>query len=216
MARKMRSNSKTHKNFGNTIDRGEIMEVKIEDLKKMMNSSNTALVVWDVQNMLVNRIFNKDEFINNLKKVIEAARKAGMPVFFTKITPLPDKFESQARKLAYRGGFGNMKKEDFELYLEPAKDETVFNKHTASIFVGTPFELMLNNAGIKNILFTGIATEIGVESSAREASNKGYLPIIIKDCVSSSDKEAHERSLKNLDKMMVLADSATISKALME
>ncbi|MGC8537639.1 MAG: isochorismatase family cysteine hydrolase [Candidatus Micrarchaeia archaeon] len=190
------------------------MEMKAEELKGIIKPENTALVVWDVQNMLVNRIFNKDEFITNLKKVIEAARRAGMPVFFTKITPLPDKFESQARKMAYKGGFGGMKKEDFELYLEPAKDETVFNKHTASIFVGTPFELMLNNAGIKNILFTGIATEIGVESSAREASNKGYLPIVIKDCVSSSDKDAHERSLKNLDKMMVLADSDTISNVL--
>ena len=139
MARKMRSNSKTHKNFGNTIDRGEIMEVKIEDLKKMMNSSNTALVVWDVQNMLVNRIFNKDEFINNLKKVIEAARKAGMPVFFTKITPLPDKFESQARKLAYRGGFGNMKKEDFELYLEPAKGRDRLQQAYGQHIRGHPF-----------------------------------------------------------------------------
>jgi hypothetical protein len=45
-----------------------MMEVKVEDLKKMMKPSNTALVVWDVQNMLVNRIFNKDEFINNLKR----------------------------------------------------------------------------------------------------------------------------------------------------
>ncbi|MEM0148591.1 MAG: isochorismatase family cysteine hydrolase, partial [Candidatus Micrarchaeaceae archaeon] len=162
----------------------------------------------------VNRIFDKDEFVANLKKVINAARKVGMPIFFTKITPLPDRFESQARKLAYKGSLSNARKEDFDLHISPAEGEIVFNKHTASIFVGTPFELMLNNAGIKNILFTGIATEIGVESSAREASNKGYMPIIIKDCVSSSDKDAHERSLKNLDKMMVILKSEDIVKAL--
>lgn len=188
--------------------------MKAEDLKKVITPANTALVVWDVQNMLVNRIFNKDEFVGNMNKVIDAARKASMPIFFTKITPLPDKFESPARKIAFKGGFSNATKEDFELYMSPADGDTVFNKHTASIFVGTPFELMLNNAGIKNILFTGIATEIGVESSARDASNKGYMPIIIRDCVSSADKDAHERSLLNLDRMMAIAASGEVINAL--
>jgi nicotinamidase-related amidase len=188
--------------------------MKADDLKKIAGPENTALVVWDVQNMLVDRLFNKEEFVQKLKGVIDAARKAGMPIFFTKITLLPDRFESRARKMAFRGGFSNVKKEDFDLYLEPGEGETVFNKHTASIFIGTPFELMLNNAGIKNILFTGIATEIGVESSARDASNRGYLPIIIKDCVSSSDKEAHERSLKNLDKIMAITDSEEVIEML--
>jgi nicotinamidase-related amidase len=190
------------------------MEMRANDLKKVVEPKNTALVVWDVQNILVNYIFNKDEFVQKLKAVIDAARKAGMPIFFTKITPLPERFESQARKMSFRGGFSNAKKEDFDLYLEPASGEVVFNKHTASIFIGTPFELMLNNAGIKNILFTGIATEIGVESSARDALNRGYLPIIIKDCVSSSDKDAHERSLKNLDKIMAITDSSEVIKML--
>ncbi|EQD29334.1 isochorismatase hydrolase [mine drainage metagenome] len=190
------------------------MEMKASDLSSIMEPENTALVVWDVQNMLVNRIFNKDEFLQRLEKVMEAARKAGIPVFFTKITPLPDRFESQARKMAYKGSFSNIKKEDLELYLKPTDNEIVFNKHTASIFIGTPFELMLNNAGIKNILFAGIATEIGVESSAREASNRGYMPIIIRDCVSSSDKDAHERSLQNLDKMMAISSSEEVISAM--
>ncbi len=190
------------------------MEMKATELKNILRPENTALVVWDVQNMLVERIFNKPEFVSRLDSLITAARKAKIPIFFTKITPLPERFESAARKLAYKGSFSNMKKEDFDLYLKPSEGDTVFNKHTASIFVGTPFDLMLNNAGIKNILFTGIATEIGVESSAREASNRGYLPIIVKDCVSSSDKEAHERSLLNMDKLMALASSDEVSQAL--
>jgi len=40
------------------------------------------------------------------------------------------------------------------------------------------------------------------------------LPIIIKDCVSSSDKDAHERSLKNLDKIMAITDSSEVMKML--
>lgn len=190
------------------------MEMKSDELRKLMKPEDSALVVWDVQNMLVNRIFNKDEFAAKVGALVDAARKANVPVFFTKITPLPERFESQARKMAYKGGFSNAKPDDFELYMKPNDSDTVFNKHTASIFVGTPFELMLNNAGIRNIIFTGIATEIGVESSARDASNRGYVPIIVRDCVSSYDKDAHERSLKNMDKMLIIADSAEVAKAL--
>ncbi|MGC8478794.1 MAG: isochorismatase family cysteine hydrolase [Candidatus Micrarchaeia archaeon] len=188
--------------------------MKAEQLKSIIKPENTALVVWDVQNMLVERIFDKQEFAERLGSLINAARKAKLPVFFTKITPLPDRFESAARKLAFRGGFSKAMKEDFELYFKPEEGDTVLNKHTASIFIGTPFDLMLNNAGIKNIVFAGIATEIGIESSARDALNRGYLPIIAKGCVSSSDKASHERSLLNMDKLMAIASSEEIEKAL--
>ena len=190
------------------------MKITASDLNNLISKSNTCLIVWDVQNMLVNNIFNKEEFTEKTKKVIEAARRAGIAVFFTKITPLPERFESPARKMAFKSGFTNLDKNDFELYFAPIEGETVFNKHTASIFIGTPFELMVNNAGIKNMLLTGIATEIGIESTAREALNRGYMPIIIKDCVSSSDKEAHERSLMNMDKLMPITEADEVIKVL--
>ena len=45
---------------------------------------------------------------------------------------------------------------------------------------------------------------MGVESSARAASNRGFYPVIITDAVSSFDREAHSRSLENLKNMMIL------------
>ena len=47
------------------------------------------------------------------------------------------------------------------------EEEMVITKHTASIFIGTDFERMIRNAGITIIIFSGIATELGVESSTR-------------------------------------------------
>ena len=47
------------------------------------------------------------------------------------------------------------------------EEEMVITKHTASIFIGTDFERMIRNAGITTIIFSGIATELGVESSTR-------------------------------------------------
>lgn len=179
------------------------------EIKDFLKPEKSVLVVWDVQEALVNAIFNKNEFIQNVKTVISKARSKNIPIFYTKITPLPERFESAARKLFYRGGFN-----PGEIYpdLKPEPGDFVLNKNTASIFIGTNFEYMIRNASIQTIFFTGIATEIGVETSARHAMNLGFLPVIIEDAVSSGDKEAHERSLTNLRKMMVIMKSSEIIK----
>jgi nicotinamidase-related amidase len=53
-------------------------------IEEILDPSHTALVVWDVQNLNVSRIFNKEEFISNLSLIIELARKATVPIFFTR------------------------------------------------------------------------------------------------------------------------------------
>ena len=88
------------------------------------------------------------------------------------------------------------------LAVQPREDEVVINKHTASIFIGTHFEQMIRNAVIDTIVFTGISTEYGIESSARDAFNRGFYSVIASDAVSSYDKEAHERSLENMRKLV--------------
>ena len=68
------------------------------------------------------------------------------------------------------------------LAIEPAHDEIVINIRgsaifidTASIFIGTDFERLVRNAGINTLIFTGIATDLGVESNARESLNRDSL-----------------------------------------
>jgi nicotinamidase-related amidase len=65
-----------------------------ESIKEIVNPEHTALVVWDVQNALVNNIFNKKEFLSNLKTVISKAREKGVSVIYSKITPLPPQYNS--------------------------------------------------------------------------------------------------------------------------
>jgi nicotinamidase-related amidase len=86
-------------------------------------------------------------------------------------------------------------------------DEMVINKGTASIFTDTGFERMLRNAGIITVVFTGIATEGGVESSARDAFNRGFYSVVLSDCVSSPYKEGHERSLENMKNLITITSS---------
>ena len=182
--------------------------------EEIPDPSHTTLVVWDVQNMFVNRIFNREDFTGNLSSVIELARRANVPIFFTRHQMLPIRFESLAI-LYTLSKFGldriaqTTTKEDLDFAIktkqfnqqeqqQQQQNEIVIDKHTASIFIDTGFEHMLQSAGIITVVFTGIATESGIESSARDAFNRGFYSVVVSDCVSSPDKEAHNRSLENM------------------
>ncbi|MGC8729758.1 MAG: isochorismatase family cysteine hydrolase [Candidatus Micrarchaeia archaeon] len=127
------------------------------------------------------------------------------------ITPLPERFESKARLASMKVWSLPKDPKMFELAVAHKENEIVIKKNTASVFIGTNFDLMARNTGIETIVFAGIATEIGIESSAREALNRGYYAVVAKDAVSSSDKEAHERSLANMSKLLIVYDSKALA-----
>lgn len=185
----------------------------IDEIAEFLQSGRSALVLWDIQKMLVESIFNREEFLENVKILAAAARKNNIPVISTKITPLPERFESAARRYMMRKrprGFG-ASPDAFDLSLPPEAKDIVMNKNTADIFIGTNFELMMRNAGISTIVFTGIATEIGVESSSRAAGNRGFFPVVVADAVSSRDKEAHLRSLENMKNLMPVVSTSELA-----
>ncbi len=97
--------------------------------------------------------------------------------------------------------------------ITPSNEDIVIAKHTASIFIGTHVEYLLRNRGIETIVFTGISTEIGIASSARDASNRGFYPVVVSDTVSSMDREMHELALKVLTRMVVVSSSTDIINA---
>jgi nicotinamidase-related amidase len=187
------------------------MEMNSE-LKEILNPSKTVLLIWDIQNRLVHSIFNTQSFMESNKNVISSAKKHNVQVIFSKITPLPYNFESPVRKYFFKNRLASMNQvpNGLDLTIEPNGSDIVIPKNTASMFIGTNFEILLRNAGITTIAITGIATESGVESTARDASNRGFFPVIITDAVSSFNQEAHNRSLENLKSMTIQLKSEEI------
>ena len=181
-----------------------------EELKKILDPKVSLFVAWDVHKALVDSSFNREEFLKAFNLALSAARKAKVPVIFTKITPYPKGFEPpNASLMRWRGSW---KPEDMVLVAEPQEGEIVVNKNTWSIFVGTNVELLARNSGRYVFVFTGIATDIGVETSARHAYALGFIPVIVSDAVSSSDREAHERSLANMRRFFPVITSEELSK----
>ena len=196
-----------------------------EDLAEIVDPRHACLVVWDVQAGLVSRIFNREEFLGNLKGLVEGLRTK-MPIVYTLITPPPREFGSAWNTYAMMRRFNvkeigklpnfmapGSKEREIPEAVKPAEGDVLLDKPTASIFVGTNFENMMRSRGITTVIFSGIATELGVESSARDASNRGFYPVVVSDCVSSMDREAHERSLRNLEKVVIVTRSAEVLKS---
>jgi nicotinamidase-related amidase len=197
-----------------------------QNLSEIVSPAHSCLIVWDVQNGLVDRIFNKDEFLRTISGFVGTLREK-MPVVYTLITPPPKKFQSSWALYSMMRRYNvadpdklprfmtpGSKEREIPEAVKPAETDILLDKPTASIFIGTNFENLMRNRGISTLIFSGIATEMGIESSARDASCRGFYPVVVSDCVSSPDKEAHDRSLKNMDKLMIVRSSSEVMKSL--
>ena len=198
-----------------------LRNLKIFDtLGEMVDPEHTALVLWDCQNGLVDGIHNREDFLESLKELLDAARLRKIAVVFSLITPVPAGFQSgwgiyQAMKRfklddpAQLPVFMQPGSPEAEINaaLSPAEDELVLNKYSPNIFFGTNFGQLMRSRGIRTILFTGIATEYGIEHSAREAAIRGFYTIVVSDCVSSRDKTMHEMALEIMRQICLVVPS---------
>jgi nicotinamidase-related amidase len=64
-----------------------------------------------------------------------------------------------------------------------------------SLFVDTPLDLRLKARGITTVVLAGVATDIGIEFTARHALASGYYSVIAEDATGAYTQEAHERSM---------------------
>jgi len=90
-------------------------------------------------------------------------------------------------------------------------------KRQWSAFHGTELDLQLRRRGIRTIVLGGVATQIGVESTARQAYEHGYELLIVKDATTSTVAEGHDMSMKHilprLGRLVESGDILTRSKA---
>lgn len=76
--------------------------------------------------------------------------------------------------------------------LAPRADEPVVTHARISAFQGTELNLMLRARGIDTVLVTGVATNVTVEGTARDAVGLGYRTVLVADACAASDGPAHE------------------------
>lgn len=183
-----------------------------QTLEEVCDPASLALVVYDMQVGIVSQIANGPQITERVLQVLEAARKAGIRVFFTRHMSLPKELMG-AFQFRTAMAWQRVKSPEevkpwflrdspgFHLVPEmnPQPSEAIFDKIAMSAFAGTPLDIALRDCGISAFAIAGIALEIGIEPTVRHGGDLGYIPVVIKDACGFGHRDAAERSIASLE-----------------
>ena len=93
----------------------------------------------------------------------------------------------------------------------PQSDELVITKHRVGSFFGTPLELTLKTMGVTEVYLAGVATDMVVESTAREAHDRDFAVNVIADCCIAANAEDQARSLTNMQKLATILNCGDLA-----
>lgn len=173
-----------------------------------LHPAHTALVMWDFQKGLAGRALRASEVVASAQRLVAAADRNRVPVFWSRhVLPSLDLmsgpfklFLMKKQKAAHPDAIApamqeGMEETQFVDGLAPAPHHTVIEKSQPSFFVDTPLDLRLKTLGVRTLVLAGVATDIGVEFTARHAAALGYFSTIAEDATGSYTQEAQARSI---------------------
>jgi ureidoacrylate peracid hydrolase len=187
----------------------------------------SAVVVVDMQNAFASAkgmldlagvdITAAAQVVRSIGGVIEAARRESVPIVYLQMGYRPDLRDSGGptspnwhKELGIRmmncqpelrGKLVTVGSWDFEIVdeLKPRPGDLVIVKTRYSGFARTPLDEELRKRDIRFLFFTGIATNVCVESTLRDAFFLDYWPILIYDAAMGSQQAMHEATLQNVE-----------------
>jgi len=182
-----------------------------QTLEEVCHPQRLALVVYDMQAGILSQIKNAEEITQNVLKVLAATRDAGLRVLFSRHLSLPKELMGMSQfRMAMAWQRVNSPEEvkpwfvrdtpGFEIIpeLSPRPTEGVFDKLTMSAFEGTWLDFALRDCDINAFIIVGVATEIGIEPTARHGADLGYIPVLVTDACGPGNEEAAKRSIESL------------------
>ncbi|HWM48296.1 MAG TPA: cysteine hydrolase [Xanthobacteraceae bacterium] len=178
-----------------------------------------ALIVIDMQRDFIepggfgeslgNDVSRLAAIVPATRRLIDGFRAAGLPVIHTKECHRPDLSDcppakrergSPARRIGDPGPMGRLLVDgepgtDFVDALEPLAGETVIAKPGKGAFYATDLDAVLRRQGVRQLVFAGVTTEVCVQTTMREANDRGYDCLIAEDATESYFPEFKQAAL---------------------
>lgn len=169
-----------------------------------LDPNTTALILIDLQKGVLTRPVaphSGPEVLNNSLALADRFRRVGAPVVLVGVSWSPDFKDALRQPVDQPFSFppGGYPAAFMELAdgLEQPGDLRI-TKRQWGAFYGTDLDLQLRRRGVQTIVLGGIATNIGVESTARQAWEHGYSVILVEDATSGHSVEMHDFAFKNI------------------
>ncbi|WP_158548794.1 isochorismatase family protein [Parvularcula marina] len=170
-----------------------------------IDPTTTALLVVDLQNFTVGFDTHPTpgaQVLKNAVALADACRKQGMHVVLVRVghggaakPPNPD--------IMVEEGFASSFQLTDEMVtipevLGPKEGDLVVDKYNWGAFHGTNLDTHLRRRGIRTLIVTGLVTEIGVDTTAREAYAHNYSQILVSDGMGGFTPDAHDYVLQTI------------------
>jgi biuret amidohydrolase len=205
-------------------------EIEIPDgLQDVCNPKRMALIVYDMQVGVLSQLADGPAVTARVMEVLDAARRAGVRIFFTRHMSLPKELMGISQLRMAMSWQRKDRVEDvvspflrdspgFQLVpeLAPRDSEAIFDKLSMSAFEGTPLEFALRDAQISAFALAGVAIEVGIDPTMRHGADRGFVPVLITDACGAGNAAAAQRSLDALAAAgdTILTDIETVTALL--
>jgi ureidoacrylate peracid hydrolase len=198
------------------------MEI-LKTLKDRCDPRYAALIVVDVQNDFVSPEGSAGKrgddvgaamaMIPNLTRLIDEARKVGLTIVYIRTTHSEwTDTASWIYRTSQKSGLNTCREGTWgaEFYdgIAPLPSERLVIKHRYSAFINTDLNTILKARGIESILVCGVATNVCVETTARDGYMYDYYVTMIDDCSAAYDAKLHMNTLENIRRHFGLVASS--------
>jgi ureidoacrylate peracid hydrolase len=136
--------------------------------------------------------------VPNMRRLQAGCRKAGVEVMYTVIESLTR--DGRDRSLDYKITGFNVPKGSWDAKvidaIAPAGDEIVIPKTASGVFNATNIDYVLRNLEVRYLIVAGVVTDQCVESTVRDACDRGFLVTLVPDACATYSQERHDNSLR--------------------
>ncbi len=143
--------------------------------------------------------------VPNIRRLLAFFRARGLPVIYLVIgaeredfSDMPAHMRPLARSTNNRVG---TREHEILDEIKPAPGELVFRKTTISAFTSTGLDTALRALGVTDLVFVGISTNMCVDTTARDAADRGYRCILVADACAAAKEEYHRFALLNFQRL---------------